>query len=186
MKGVLFNLLEDVITRESGDDAWDQLLEETGLDGVYSSLGSYPDADFSKLVLAASSLLEQPPETLLKFFGVKAIPLLAARYPAFFLGHTDTRSFLLTLNDIIHPEVRKLYPGAPVPEFAYDTTSTDVLTMFYSSARKLCALAEGLIQGAAAHYGEEATIAQAECMLQGAGRCVLSISFRGLEPRTGG
>jgi len=46
--------------------------------------------------------------------------------------------------------------------------------------------AEGLIQGAAAHYGEEATIAQAECMLRGAGRCVLSISFRGLEPRTGG
>ena len=109
-----------------------------------------------------------------------------ARYPAFFLGHTDTRSFLLTLNDIIHPEVRKLYPGADVPEFAYDTTSTDVLTIFYSSARKLCALAEGLIHGAAAHYGEDATIAQAECMHQGASRCVLRVSFRSREPRTDG
>ena len=61
MKGVLFNLLEDVITRESGEDGWDLMLEETGLDGVYSSLGNYPDADFGKLALAASSLSSSLP-----------------------------------------------------------------------------------------------------------------------------
>ena len=27
----------------------------------------------------------------------------------------------------IHPEVRKLYPGASVPEFDFDTSSPDVL-----------------------------------------------------------
>ncbi len=186
MKGVIFNLLEEVITRRCGEDVWDALLEETELDGVYTSLGSYPDAELAKLVLAASSVLKQPPETVLRLFGAEAIPLLAAKYPTFFLGHTGTQSFLLTLNDIIHPEVRKLYPGAEVPDFAYDTTSTDVLTMVYSSGRRLCALAEGLIHGAATHYGEEATITQPECMHRGAGRCVLRISFRSLEPRTNG
>jgi hypothetical protein len=186
MKGVIFNLLEEVITGESGEEAWDTLLEETQLDGVYTSLGSYPDAELRKLVLAASSLRKQPPDAVLRFFGAKAIPLLAAKYPTLFAGHAGTRSFLLTLNDIIHPEVRKLYPGADVPDFTYDTTSEDVLTMIYSSPRKLCELAEGLIHGAAAYYGEEATITQSECMHRGASRCVLSISFRSREPRTNG
>ena len=89
-------------------------------------------------------------------------------------------------NTVMYPEVRKLYPGAEVPDFAYDTTSTDVLTMVYSSGRRLCALAEGLIHGAASHYGEEATITQPECMLRGASRCVLRISFRSPESRTNG
>jgi hypothetical protein len=33
----------------------------------------------------------------------------------FFENVTATKSFLLTLNHIIHPEVRKLHPGAEVP-----------------------------------------------------------------------
>ncbi len=177
MKGIIFNLLEEVITQESGEGAWEALLEATRLNGVYTSLGSYPDSELMLLAQAASSRLKQPPDVMLRFFGAKAIPLLAAKYPVFFDGHSCTRSFLLTLNDIIHPEVRKLYPGADVIDFAYDTSSEHALVMIYSSERKLCDLAEGLIHGAAGHYGEEATITQTECMNRGDSRCVFRISF---------
>ena len=40
MKGIIFNLLEDVVVRNHGEDPWDQLLTATGLDGAYTSLGS--------------------------------------------------------------------------------------------------------------------------------------------------
>lgn len=33
MKGIVFNLLEDSVTESHGEDAWDELLEATDLDG---------------------------------------------------------------------------------------------------------------------------------------------------------
>jgi hypothetical protein len=42
MKGIVFNLLEEVIRKEHGEDAWDALLEVTELDGAYTSSGAIP------------------------------------------------------------------------------------------------------------------------------------------------
>jgi len=44
MKGIVFNLLEQVVVNTHGEAAWDGLLDKTGLTGAYTSLGSYPDA----------------------------------------------------------------------------------------------------------------------------------------------
>ncbi len=57
MKGVVFNLLEDAVCEHHGDDAWDALLDAAELSGVYTSLGSYSDAEMGKLVEAASRAL---------------------------------------------------------------------------------------------------------------------------------
>lgn len=35
----------------------------------------------------------------------------------------------------------------------------------------------GMIEGAAAHYGQRAEVAQTSCTLDGADHCVLSVSF---------
>src|SRR5687768_11524401 len=107
------------------------------LDGVYTSLGSYPDEDFVKLVNAASLALAMPSDDVVVWYGRNASPLFAERYPQLFEPHDSTRSFALTLNDIIHPEVRKLYPGADVPEFDFDAREA-LLVMGYRSPRKLC------------------------------------------------
>jgi hypothetical protein len=177
MKGIVFNLLEEIVSRDYGEDTWDALLEAAGLDGAYTSLGSYSDEDLMGLVGAAAVTLDTPADEIVRWFGRSALPLFADRYPQFFEPHQSTRSFVLTLNQVIHPEVRKLYPGADVPEFDFDTSSQEVLVMGYASPRKMCAFAEGLIEGAASHYGEEARIEQPKCMVRGDEKCVLEISF---------
>lgn len=177
MKGIVFNLLEEVVSHEHGEDAWDDLLSAAEVGGGYTSLGEYPDEDMLALVGAASAALGKPPDEVFRWFGRSALPLLAERYPEFFGPHDSARSFLLTLNDIIHPEVRKLYPGADVPVFDFDASSDDVLLMGYASSRHLCSLGEGLIEGAADHYGETATIRQPACMKRGDPKCVLEIAF---------
>jgi hypothetical protein len=177
MKGVVFNLLEEIVSREYGEDTWDELLEAAELEGAYTSLGGYPDSELMRLVGVAAATIDAPPDTVVRWFGRNALPLLARSYPAFFTPHASTRPFVLTLNDIIHPEVRKLYPGADVPVFDYDVSSDDVLVLGYQSPRKLCAFAEGLIEGAADHYGEVAEIAQPICMNRGDEKCRLHISF---------
>jgi len=176
MKGVVFNLLEQLVARDFGEDTWDALLDASRLDGVYTSLGSYPDEDLVKLVSAASEALAMPADDVVSWLGRNALPLFAGYYPQLFEPHDCTRSFVLTLNDIIHPEVRKLYPGADVPEF--DFKSRDgVLVMGYRSPRKLCSFAEGLLLGAGDHYGERLTIEQPLCMKRGDDQCVLEIGF---------
>jgi hypothetical protein len=178
MKGIVFNLLEEVVRAEYGEDTWDTLLDKAGLDGAYTSLGGYPDTDMLQLVAAASAALNVPPVAVVKWFGVKAIPLLRARYPDYFVGHKDTRTFLMTLNSIIHPEVRKVYPGADVPVFEIETMVDErTMLMGYRSARQLCSLAEGFIEGSAAEFAEVASIEQPSCMHRGDERCLLKIVF---------
>jgi hypothetical protein len=178
MKGIVFNLLEELVRRDYGENTWDALLDTAGLDGAYTSLGSYPDEELIKLVSAASGALKKPSDAILRWFGRKAMPLLAEKYPSFFAEPKSTRKFLLTLNNIIHPEVRKLYPGAHVPIFDFNTSSPDVLFVGYKSERKLCALAHGFVEGAADHYNEELDFEQTQCMHRGDAKCVFKIVFR--------
>jgi hypothetical protein len=177
IKGIIFNLLEQVVVDEHGDDAWDDTLERAGVGGAYTAVGSYSDAEFLQLLAALPTADDVPSEPQLRWFGAKAFPLLAQRYPAFFVGHDSTVPFLLTLNDIIHPEVRKLYPDADVPVFDFTKEGEHTLVVGYRSARRLCYLAEGFIDGAAAHFHQRVSIEQRQCMHEGATRCDLVCRF---------
>jgi hypothetical protein len=175
MKGVVFNLLEEVVIRHHGDAAWDALLEVAGLSGSYTSLGSYPDGQMEQLVLAASNALDLPPATVLRWFGKEAMPLLAARYPVFFNTQKSLYPFVLSVNNIIHPEVRKLYAGAHCLNFHFKDAADGSLLMEYSSQRKLCHLACGFIEGAATHYKEVVDVTHVQCMHNGDAKCLLRI-----------
>jgi hypothetical protein len=178
MKGVIFNLLEEVVRREFGDSEWDHVRQDADVESSFSSDGSYPDASLRKLIAAVGKRAHQTPGEALQWFGRYSMPVLASQYPAFFASQDSTRAFVLTLNDIIHPEVRRLYPGADVPWFDFDSSSPDSLTLGYRSPRKLCALAQGFVEGAADHYGEMVDVDQVECMHRGDEKCVFHLRFR--------
>lgn len=177
MKGIIFNLLEEAVIDQFGDGVWDDLIEASGASGCYTSLGSYPDAEAVALVGAAASALDKPAADILRWFGQAAMPRFVDRYPALFAPHQNARDFLLALNTIIHPEVHKLYPGAVCPHFRYQSAEPDRLQLGYVSPRRLCALAEGLILGAAAHYGETVAVSQSACMHEGARACALEVRW---------
>jgi hypothetical protein len=177
MKGLVFNLLADLVRRDHGEDTWDALLDAAGLDGAYTSLGNYPDEDMMKLVVVAAAALKISPDEVLRWFGRTVLPELAKDFPQFFTSHDNTKSFLLTLNEVIHPEVRKLYPGAEAPDFDYEDAPDGTLLMGYRSSRQLCEFGAGLIEGAAAHYGEQVQIAQPKCSKRGDPKCVFQVTF---------
>lgn len=179
MKGIVFNLLQEVVSREHGEDTWDSLLETAGLEGAYTAVGSYPDEDLATLVSTAAAALGLTEDDIVRWFGRKAQPLLYDKYPQFFEGHESAIPFVLTLNEVIHPEVRKLFPGAYVPEFEFgvEKTSQGQLVLSYVSRRRLCSFAEGLLEGAADHYGEVVDVVHEKCMKRGDEKCVLVCTF---------
>lgn len=175
MKGIVFNLLEEVVCEHYGDAAWDDLLDAAQVGGAYTSLGSYPDVDMERLLQAASKTVGASPADVLRWFGREAMPRLARRFPPFFAAHKSARPFILSLNSIIHPEVHKLYPGASCPHFKFDDAPDGALLIGYRSPRKLCALAHGFMEGAAAHFNETAQIEHLECMHHGDDKCVMRL-----------
>jgi hypothetical protein len=181
MKGIIFNLLEEVVILRHGEAAWDGLLDKAGLDGAYTSLGSYPDSEIEALVAAAATALNLSPGECLRWFGREAMPLLAVRYPAFFEGYRTTLPFILSVNSIIHPEVRKIHPGALCPVFRFEQAADGALRLGYKSPRQLCALAEGFIEGAGDHFGETALVEHLRCTAKGDPECLLSIRIEARE-----
>ena len=177
MKGIVFNLLEQTVTEKYGADTWESLLDGAKVDGAYTAVGSYPDEELIALVETACAALGVEADDLVRWFGRSALPLLAEKYPDFFRAHDNTRSFLLTLNEVIHPEVRKLFPGAYAPSFTFDESIAGELALAYHSHRNLCSFAEGLIEGSADHFGEAVNIEQTECAKRGGEICNLHIRF---------
>ncbi len=177
MKGIVFNLLEDSVTTAHGEDVWDDMLDATGLEGAYTALGNYEDGELLALVGEVCRHQGSPPDEVLRAFGRRALPALALRYPEFFTPHESVKPFLLTLDHVIHREVAKIYPGAQPPRMSFEDPAEDVLVLHYSSQRRLCSFAEGMIEGAVAHYGQTVAMEHRECMLDGADRCTIVATF---------
>lgn len=179
MKGIVFNMLEYAITRAQGEAAWDEVLASAKIDGAYTSLGNYADDELGALVVAAAARLGLSPDDTVRWFARTATPLLAERYPQFFAPHRSLRTLLPSLNDLIHPEVRKTYPGAIAPDFRLVDRSDGAIEMSYSSPRKLCTFAHGLMEGAAERFNERVEIEQIACARHGAPACTFLVRFHG-------
>lgn len=158
MKGVVFNLLEEVVLRSFGPEAWDDLLDDSRVSGAYTSLGNYSDEEMVALVDAAANKFAMTRAEVLRWFGESAMPILKERYSTLFSGHSSSRSFVLSVNSIIHPEVRKLYSGANCPFFDLRQCEDGAVLMGYESSRRMCSLAIGFVQGAAKIFCEEVDI----------------------------
>ena len=65
---------------------------------------------------------------------------------------------LESVENHIHVEVRKLYPGAELPTFKIVTRNDDFMEMIYYSDRSLYMFAKGLMEKTFEHYNKNATV----------------------------
>jgi len=157
MKGVIFNVVEEVIGDLFSPDTWDDLLDDAEVDGAYTALGDYADTELLAIVSAACKATGLSAEEVLRTIGHHALPKLAARVPESIVDAPDPLSFIRKVNDIIHPEVLKIYPDAIPPAFAFEDHD-DGLVVQYRSARNLPALAEGLLSGVSLLFDEQVSV----------------------------
>lgn len=155
MKGVIFTTFNEMIENQFGLGMWDDLIDrvDPASGGAYTAVDTYDDAELVALVKELSAQTQTPLPDLLFAFGQYAFKPLADSYPAAIRPDMDAKEFLQSVHDVIHVEVKKLYPDAVLPTFTYEDPAPDRLVMIYDSVRKMCPLAQGLIQGAAHHFG---------------------------------
>jgi hypothetical protein len=162
MKGLVFTEFVEFVEKAYGLETADRMIGASDLPsgGVYTAVGTYDHKEMVTLIGALSGLTGTAIPALLKSFGAHLLTRFVAAFPTYFQHAGSLFGFLQSVDGHIHVEVRKLYPDAELPSFAYEQPSVDVLRMTYSSARGLPDLAEGLIDGAIAHYGELVDVAR--------------------------
>lgn len=156
MKGIVFTEFLDMVAQRYSLDMVDALLDEArpACGGAYTAVGSYPHEEMVALVLALARQVNLPPGQLLQTFGEHLAGRFVQLYPRFFAQTQDTLEFLAGVEDVIHVEVRKLYPDAELPRFQVESHAPGRLVLHYLSSRHLEDLAEGLMRGCARHFGQ--------------------------------
>lgn len=158
MKGIIFNVTEKAVTELLGEDAWDDLLDDAGLMGDYTALGTYPDEELLALISAAAVKTGHDPADVQRLVGRQVLPHLVASIEDFLDPDLDVFEFLASIHSIIHVEVKKLDPNAQPPDVIPKRISDDELQLTYRSERGLSPLAEGLVLGAGDYYNDPVTI----------------------------
>jgi hypothetical protein len=125
---------------------------------VFTAVGTYPFSDMAALLTALSDETGKPAAELLEYFGRHLFGRFSVLYGHMVDANTGTFELLGRIEDVIHVEVKKLYPDARLPTVETQMISPDTMELIYRSERSLGHLALGLIRGCAAHFNETVTV----------------------------
>jgi predicted hydrocarbon binding protein len=177
MHGTMFVHLRKYTEETFGEAAWGQILEAAGLGPrIYLPIRSYPDEEMAAIVGAASGATGLNAHHLLEQFGEYVAPHLLAMYRHLLKPAWRTIDVLLHVEETAHRAVRLEQHGAAPPYLAATRTGEHEAELDYTSSRRLCFVAKGIIRGLSTHFGEHVTISESECMHRGASRCLLLVS----------
>ena len=156
MKGLVFTEFLEMVEAKFSPDMLDRIIETADLPsgGTYTSVGTYDHAEMVELVTCLSRETGIPANDLVRAFGTYLFGRFHQAFPRYFAGVGSTFEFLSQVQNYIHVEVRKLYPDAELPSFMYEMPAPDRFVLLYNSSRPFAVLAEGLIRGCIAHFGE--------------------------------
>ncbi len=127
--------------------------------GAYTAVGTYEFEEMLQLVTHLSGVSQIPVNDLLYTFGLYLFDGLSKAHPDVIRSYQSPLSLLYSIEDHIHIQVKKLYPGAELPTFKILERTDRSLTMIYSSSRGLYALAHGLIKKAFEHFQKQVNVA---------------------------
>lgn len=179
MKGIIFNLLESFVCESWGEDAYDEIVSMCPLHTKepFVGPGSYPDSDLLSIVRAATNKLGITIDQALHAFGKYAFPHLVRKFPVFVEGHYHPKTFLKTIDDVIHVEVRKFFRDAEPPRITFVDPGPDELMLIYESRRRMCSLATGLLEGCAEFFRAPIDYHETQCMKSGSPTCHFHLTF---------
>lgn len=162
MKGVVFTVFLEMVEEEFSADMVDDILRDANPEngGAYTSVGTYSHEEIVALVVSLSQHSGIAVPDLLKAFGEYLFAQFALSYPQMISARADVFSFLSGIEDVIHSEVRKLYPDAQLPRFDIEHPAKGTMIMVYRSIRHFEDLCEGLIRGCIKHFGESISLSR--------------------------
>lgn len=176
MHGIIFSELRKYADTKLGSGAWKTLLTTAGLGNkMYLPIQDYPDSDAVALVDAAASVTGLSQAEVMEDFGEFLAPSLLGLYRTLVQPEWKTLDLLEHTEQTIHNVVRARNPGARPAELQAVRTAPDLVDLTYTSKRRMCAVAKGILKGMATHFGERIAITETLCMHDGGAACQMEV-----------
>ncbi len=148
-----------------GHARWKALLDEAGLPSQPPRLSQrYPDVDLGAAVGLLAGATNSTASRVLHDFGRALFPTLIAIYGDLVPSAWRALDLIEHTEEVIHRAVRLQDASAAPPRLQSMRVSPAEVRVLYSSARRLCSLAHGLLEGVGAHFDEPLQITQARCV----------------------
>jgi len=175
--GIIFSEFRNYVEATHGKGTWDVLLTKANLaNRVYMPVGEYPDTEMIGLVVTTSTTTRLPVAELLEDFGMFLSPALMKTFGHLLQPQWRTIDVIEHTEATVHAVIRVKNTGAKPPELQTLRRSKDEILLVYSSPRKMCSLAIGIVKGLGKHFREDIVASENRCMHKGAASC--EISFR--------
>jgi len=167
--GIIFFYLQKFAdVAATGSTSWKGVRASTATSAAkFLPSGVYPDADAVAILTTIAETTGRPLPSILEEFGQFLAPHLVKVAGPVVDPAWRTLDLIEHTEAIIHTMIRTTTPGAAPPVLEAVRQSPYELHLVYSSARRLCPLAVGLMRGIAAHYRETIRIEEPSCLLRG-------------------
>ncbi|KXJ58594.1 MAG: 2,4-dihydroxyhept-2-ene-1,7-dioic acid aldolase [Alteromonas sp. Nap_26] len=155
MLGIVFTSLIDMLEETVSPEFADDVIVEAQLanDGAYTAVGYYPFEEMQRMLNVLVNKTGKSANSLLYDFGYYLFGKLGAVHAEVLANADDILDMLAHLDGDIHVQVKKFYPDADLPRFTVLSRTECSMRLQYHSERELYALAEGLMDAAAAYFG---------------------------------
>lgn len=160
MYGLVNKAIQGLVTQRKGEQAWAQVLEQTGTTRAFISMETYPDSVSFALVGAAAKVLDTDATTFLRELGCFWVTYTGAEgYGDMFnLWGNDLRSFLENL-DLMHERIKTTMPALEPPSFTVTDEADGRIRLSYQSHRDgMAPMVEGLLAGLAIRFASPMSI----------------------------
>src|SRR5882724_4885836 len=117
MHGIIFQQLQQFVTKNYSNKQWTDLLDSVNLTGkFYLPTQVYPDAELVSIVVKASEVTKMPVPEILEAFGEFIAPSLLKVYAGSIKSEWNTIDLLEHVENTIHKAVRFADKTATPPE----------------------------------------------------------------------
>ena len=153
MKGMVINSFLDFIEEKHGIGVLNELVKENS--PLYDK-DTYSDSMFMSHFTGSMKLLNVTSENMQYDFGEYFFKFLTQKYASYF-NKSDVRSFLIYLDQYIHPEVMNNMEGAITPRFILEDHDNG-FTLKYESERQMYHFALSLLKELLKFYNSNMTV----------------------------
>ncbi len=181
MLGMAFVLLERAVSTALGEDAWDEVLDRAGSDGLHTLTAHHPDEELLALATAAAEVRVARAGTPgeqgvdLGEVGAWLADALPAGLPRGIGRSGGTTVAIAAAVARFSREELRFRPGTEPRrvEVLHEPGQSRVVGLSFEAPSGTCRLVEGLLVRLAEREGESLTVLQPKCVDRGAASCLV-------------
>ncbi|MDG0996165.1 MAG: heme NO-binding domain-containing protein [Gammaproteobacteria bacterium] len=160
MKGIVFTSFISFLENELGLIETESIIIKADLNSAcaYTTVGSYDFKELLHLILLSSQSFKITPKHVSQRFGSYLFTTLTSSSPQYVKNKHSCFELFETINNVIHMEVKSIYPETTPPRVHFKRISSSAATLHYQSHRCLGDVMYGVIEGAGNYFNEKLLI----------------------------